>query len=38
LKGVSAVTATYSDYGADVNITAPDSSHVVAMPSSTSVG
>ena len=38
LKGVSAVTATYSDYGADVNITAPDPSHVVAMPSSTSVG
>ena len=33
MKNVSRVTATYSDYGADVNITAPDPSDVMEMPS-----
>jgi hypothetical protein len=38
VKGVSAVTATYSDYGAKVNITAPDPSDIVAVPGSSSGG
>jgi hypothetical protein len=33
MKKVAHVTATYSDYGADLNITAPDPSEVVEMPS-----
>jgi hypothetical protein len=33
MKKVSQVTATYSDYGADVNISAPDPSDVMEMPS-----
>ncbi|HEY2880456.1 hypothetical protein [Nocardioides sp.] len=38
VKGVSAVTATYSDYGAEVNITAPDPSDIVALPGSSTAG
>lgn len=33
MKKVAHVTATYTDYGADVNITAPDPADVVEMPS-----
>jgi hypothetical protein len=33
MKRVTQVTATYSDYGADVNITPPPSSQVMEMPS-----
>jgi hypothetical protein len=33
MKKVLKVTATYTDYGADVHITAPDPSQVTAMPS-----
>jgi hypothetical protein len=38
MKKVSLVKATYSDYGADVNITAPDPSDVMAMPGSSASG
>jgi hypothetical protein len=38
LKNVTQVTATYSDYGADVHITAPAPSQVQAMPSTSSSG
>jgi hypothetical protein len=38
MKNVTRVTATYSDYGADLHITAPDPSQVQAMPSTSSVG
>jgi hypothetical protein len=33
MKKVAQVTATYTDYGADVNISAPDPSEVTEMPS-----
>jgi hypothetical protein len=33
LKKVSRMTASYTDYGADIHITAPPASQVVAMPS-----
>jgi hypothetical protein len=36
LKNVTRVTATYSDYGADVHITAPDPSKVMTVPGTTS--
>jgi hypothetical protein len=36
LKGVSAVSASYSDYGADLSITAPGASDIVEMPGTTS--
>jgi hypothetical protein len=36
MKKVSRVTATYTDYGADVNITAPPPSQVMQMPSGAS--
>ena len=32
LKNVSAISASYSDYGADVHITAPKASDIMAMP------
>jgi hypothetical protein len=32
MKNVSQVTASYSDYGADVHITAPDPSDVTDLP------
>ncbi|MBO0843840.1 MAG: LppX_LprAFG lipoprotein [Nocardioides sp.] len=38
MKKVAQVTATYSDYGADVNITAPDPSDVKALPSNAPMG
>ena len=38
MKNVTRVTSTYSDYGADLHITAPDPSQVQAMPSTSSVG
>jgi hypothetical protein len=38
MKKVSRITATYSDYGADVHITAPDPSDVMAMPGGTTAG
>ena len=38
VKGVSAVTATYSDYGAKVSITAPAPSDIVALPGSSTAG
>jgi len=38
MKNVTRVTATYSDYGADLHITAPDPAQVQAMPSTSSVG
>jgi hypothetical protein len=38
MKKVSRVTATYSDYGADVHITAPPASDVMAAPSSSGTG
>jgi hypothetical protein len=34
MKKVMDVTATYSDFGADVHITAPDPSDVESLPSS----
>jgi hypothetical protein len=33
MKKVSKVTATYRDYGADVNITAPPASQIETAPS-----
>jgi hypothetical protein len=36
MKRVTRVTATYTDYGADVHITAPDPSQVTSMPSGAS--
>jgi len=36
MKNVSRVTATYTDYGADVHISAPPSSAIVPMPGSAS--
>jgi hypothetical protein len=36
MKKVAQVTATYSDYGADVNISAPDPSQVTSIPGSSS--
>lgn len=38
MKKVSRVTATYSDYGADVHISAPPASDVMEMPGSSGVG
>jgi hypothetical protein len=38
MKKVTQVTARYTDYGADVHITAPDPSDVMAMPGTTSAG
>jgi hypothetical protein len=38
MKNVAQVKATYSDYGADVNITAPDPSDVIEMPSGSPMG
>jgi hypothetical protein len=35
MKKVSRVSATYSDYGADVHVTAPDPSDVMELPSTT---
>ena len=35
VKKVSKVTATYQDYGADVNITAPPASQIETAPSAT---
>jgi hypothetical protein len=35
MKKVTQVTATYSDYGADVHVTAPDPSDVMEIPGST---
>ena len=36
MKNVTSVTATYSDYGADVHVTAPDPSQVTEMPGTSS--
>jgi hypothetical protein len=38
MKKVSKVTATYTDYGADVHITAPPASQITELPSGTTVG
>jgi hypothetical protein len=38
MKKVSQVTATYTDYGADVHITAPDPSQVTELPSGSTAG
>jgi hypothetical protein len=38
MKKVSKVTATYTDYGADVHITAPPASQISGLPSGTTVG
>jgi len=35
MKKVTQVTASYSDYGADVHITAPPASQVMEMPAGT---
>jgi hypothetical protein len=36
MKNVTQVTATYSDYGAALHITAPDASQITEMPGSSS--
>jgi hypothetical protein len=38
MKKVSKVTATYSDYGADVHITAPPASQITELPGATTSG
>jgi hypothetical protein len=38
MKGVTAVKGTYSDYGTDVHIAAPDPSDIVALPGTSSSG
>jgi hypothetical protein len=38
MKKVSRVTATYTDYGADVHISAPPASQVMQMPSTATNG
>jgi hypothetical protein len=38
MKKVSKVTATYSDYGADVHVSAPPASQVTTLPGSTTTG